>query len=93
MIVVRGKLKVPLKQLRFVPDAESDPGKSSPRVAVQVRAVSSIMSKVEVVITEGKQRAVYGGEMTQDRFPRRLVVRGSRSQVVGILNLVRNGEE
>ena len=93
MIVVRGKLKVPLKQLRFVLDAESDTGKSSPRVAVQVRAVSSIMSKVEVVITEAKRRAGHDGEMIQDRFPRRVVVRGSRSQVVGILNLVRNGEE
>jgi hypothetical protein len=93
MIVVRGKLKVPLEQLRFVLDAESNPGKLSPRVAVQVRAVSSIMSKVEVVITEGEQHAGHDRVMIQARFPRRLVVRGSRSQVVGILNLVRNGEE
>lgn len=87
MIVVPGKLSVPLNQLKYVVESKSKPGHSSYEVAVRVRAVSSIMSVIEVVIAEGKQIAARDDGL----FPDRLLVYGPDKELVGILNLVREG--
>jgi len=87
MIVVPGKLSVPLNQLRYVVESKSKPGQSSYEVAVRVRAVSSIMSVIEVVIAEGKQIADHDDGL----FPDRLLVYGPDKEIVGVLNLVREG--
>jgi hypothetical protein len=87
MIVVPGKLRWPLNQLRYVVESKSRPGQSSHEVAVRVNAVSSIMSVIDVLITEGKQVAGRDDGL----FPDRLLVYGPNDEVVGILNLVREG--
>ncbi len=87
MIVVPGKLRVPLNQLRYVVASKSEPRQSSYEVAVRVRAVSSIMSVIEVVIAEGKQIA----DRDDGLFPDRLLVYGPDKEIVGVLNLVREG--
>ncbi|HBV66031.1 MAG TPA: hypothetical protein DEF45_23770 [Rhodopirellula sp.] len=88
MIVVPGKLRRPLNQLSYVVESKSRPGQLSYKVAVRVHTVSSIMSVLDVLIAEEKQ--------VEDRddalFPDRLLVYGSNKEVVGILNLVREGE-
>ena len=93
MIVVPGKLKIPRDQLKFVIDAPPDLSTPSPDVTVQVHRVSSVMSKIEVVITQGKHAPDHEHKMIQAPFPSQLLVRDSDRQVVGILKLVRNGEE
>ncbi|MAI32297.1 MAG: hypothetical protein CBE00_05280 [Planctomycetaceae bacterium TMED240] len=85
MIVLPGKLKVARNQLRYVVESKSRPGQASYEVAVRGRDVSSIMSVVEVVITEGKQVA----NLDDGLFPDRLLVYGPDNELVGILNLVR----
>ena len=88
MIVVPGSLKIPLKQLTYFVESKSRPGQSPYEVAVSVRAVSSIMSVIEVVITEDRQVA----DRDAGLFPDRLLVHGPNKKVVGVLNLVREGE-
>jgi len=88
IIVASGKLRVPLSQLRYVVESKSRPGESSYDVSVRVRAVSSIMSVIELVIKEGKQVA----DREDGLFPDRLLVYGPDKELVGILNLVREGE-
>ncbi len=68
-------------------ESKSRPGRSSHGVAVRVNAVSSIMSVSDVLITEGKQVAGRDDGL----FPDRLLVYGPNDEVVGILNLVREG--
>jgi len=93
MIVVPGKLKLPVDQLRFASDDTPAFGEPSSNVTVHVHHVSSVMSKMEVVITQGKHASGHDNKMLPAPFPTQLLVRGFDNQVVGILKLVRNGEE
>ncbi len=54
MIVVPGKLRWPLNQLRYVVESKLRSDQSSYKAVVRVRSVSSIMSVIDVLITEGK---------------------------------------
>ncbi len=87
MIVVPGKLRWPLNQLRYVVESKLRSDQSSYKAVVRVRSVSSIMSVIDVLITEGKQLADRDDEL----FPDRLIVYGPNKEVVGVLNLVRDG--
>lgn len=93
MIVVPGKLKMPVNQLEFALEATPDVNTPFSDVTVQVQRVSSVMSKIEVVIAKVKHDQTHENKMIQAPFPPQLLVRGSDSEVVGILKLVRNGEE
>ncbi|MAI71254.1 MAG: hypothetical protein CMM01_10105 [Rhodopirellula sp.] len=85
MIVLPGKLTTSLRQFRYVVDSKSRPGQSSHEVTVHRRAVSSIMSVIDVVITEGTQLA----DRDDGLFPDRLLVYGLNKELVGVLNLAR----
>ena len=93
MIIVPGKLGVHVRQLRFVADTEIASGSSESTVSVAVHSVSSVLSKIHVVISGDGTGSTQASLEKKIAFPKSLTVRGPDNRVLGILYLARHGDE